>query len=444
MEGLSTEHISKHFSHIRSHLRSHRPRSKRYGKVSTVIGTIIECTGLEACVGEIFGIHTITGKIVEAEVVGLQEERTLLMPYDRVEGMKSGCLVESFGQALTVPVGEEMLGRVVDANASPIDNLGPLQTSGHQEVQNSPPAPLERNRIDDIMFTGIRALDSLNTIGTGQRLGLFAGSGVGKSVLLGMIAKHSAADVNVIALIGERGREVQEFIEDTLGDDGMKRSVVVAVTSDMAAMSRIKGAFTATAIAEYFRDQGKDVLLMMDSITRVAMALREVGLATGEPPATRGYPPSVFAKLPRLLERTGTNDKGTITALYTVLVEGDDFNEPVSDTVRGILDGHIDLSRELASRNHYPAIDVLSSVSRVMDDIVNEDHIEAAGELKKMLANYRESEDLINIGAYEEGSNPAVDRAIEHIDDINDFLQQGITEKSNFSQTLQKLKRVVK
>jgi len=443
MEGLSTEHISKHFSHIRSHLRTHRPRSKRYGKVSTVIGTIIECTGLEACVGEIFGIHTITGKIVEAEVVGLQEERTLLMPYDRVEGMKSGCLVESFGQALTVPVGEEMLGRVVDANASPIDNLGPLQTSGHQEVQNSPPAPLERNRIDDIMFTGIRALDSLNTIGSGQRVGLFAGSGVGKSVTLGMIAKHSEADINVIALIGERGREVQEFIEDTLGDEGMKRSVVVAVTSDMAAMSRIKGAFTATAIAEYFRDQGKNVLLMMDSVTRVAMAQREIGLASGEPPTTKGYTPSVFAILPKLLERAGKTSKGSITGIYTVLVDNDDMNEPIADAVRSILDGHIVLSRRLAHKNHYPAIDILESISRVMPNIVTNEQRAVSMKARELLATYREAEDLVNIGAYVKGSNPKIDEAIRKHPKLESFLIQDMNEADFSSDIWSELKKIV-
>jgi len=443
MEGLSTEHISKHFSHIRSHLRTHRPRSKRYGKVSTVIGTIIECTGLEACVGEIFGIHTITGKIVEAEVVGLQEERTLLMPYDRVEGMKSGCLVESFGQALTVPVGEEMLGRVVDANASPIDNLGPIQTSGHQEVQNSPPAPLERNRINDIMFTGIRALDSLNTIGSGQRVGLFAGSGVGKSVTLGMIAKHSEADINVIALIGERGREVQEFIEDTLGDDGMKRSVVVAVTSDMAAMSRIKGAFTATAIAEYFRDQGKNVLLMMDSVTRVAMAQREIGLASGEPPTTKGYTPSVFAILPKLLERAGKTSKGSITGIYTVLVDNDDMNEPIADAVRSILDGHIVLSRRLAHKNHYPAIDILESISRVMPNIVTNEQRTVAMKARELLATYREAEDLVNIGAYVKGSNPKIDEAIRKHPKLESFLIQDMNEADFSSDIWSELKKIV-
>ena len=408
-----------------------------------MIGTIIECTGLEACVGEIFGIHTVTGKIVEAEVVGLQEERTLLMPYDRVEGMKSGCLVESFGQALTVPVGEEMLGRVLDANASPIDNLGPVQTGGHQEIQNSPPAPLDRHRINDVMFTGIRALDSMNTIGSGQRVGLFAGSGVGKSVTLGMIAKHSEADVNVIALIGERGREVQEFIEDTLGEEGMKRSVVVAVTSDMAAMSRIKGAFTATAIAEYFRDQGKNVLLMMDSVTRVAMAQREIGLASGEPPTTKGYTPSVFAILPKLLERAGKTDKGSITGIYTVLVDNDDMNEPIADAVRSILDGHIVLSRRLAHKNHYPAIDILESISRVMPNIVTDEQRAVAMKGRELLATYREAEDLVNIGAYVKGSNPKIDEAIRKHPNLESFLIQDMNEADFSNDIWSKLKKIV-
>ncbi|WP_340103514.1 FliI/YscN family ATPase [Rhodohalobacter sp. 8-1] len=443
MESVGSAHISKHFSHIRSHLKSHRPRSKRYGKVSTVIGTIIECTGLEACVGEIFGIHTITGKIVEAEVVGLQEERTLLMPYDRVEGMKSGCLVESFGQALTVPVGEEMLGRVVDANACPIDNFGPIQASGHQAVQNSPPAPLERNRIEEVMLTGIRALDALNTIGSGQRVGLFAGSGVGKSVTLGMIAKHSEADVNVIALIGERGREVQEFIEDTLGEEGMKRSVVVAVTSDMAAMSRIKGAFTATAIAEYFRDQGKNVLLMMDSVTRVAMAQREIGLASGEPPTTKGYTPSVFAILPKLLERAGKTGKGSITGIYTVLVDNDDMNEPIADAVRSILDGHIVLSRRLAHKNHYPAIDILESISRVMPNIVTNEQRAISMKARELLATYREAEDLVNIGAYVKGSNPKIDEAIRKHPKLESFLIQDMNEADFRADLWSELKKIV-
>lgn len=443
MATVDTFTISKHFQHIRRRLEKHRVRPKRYGKVSSVVGTIIECTGLEACVGETYGIHSITGKTVEAEVVGLQEEITLLMPYDRVEGLKSGCLVESMGQSLTVPVGYEMLGRVVDANGSPIDQKGAVMNSDYQSVQNDPPSPLSRNRIEDIMFTGVRALDALNTIGAGQRMGLFAGSGVGKSVLMGMIAKHSDADVNVIALVGERGREVQEFVEDSLGEEGLSRSVVVAVTSDMAAMSRIKGAFTATAIAEYFRDQGKNVLLMMDSVTRVAMAQREIGLASGEPPTTKGYTPSVFNILPKLLERAGKTGNGSITGIYTVLVDNDDMNEPIADAVRSILDGHIVLSRRLAHKNHYPAIDILESISRVMPKIVTTEQRKIAMKAREILATYREAEDLVNIGAYVKGSNPKIDEAIKKHPNLESFLIQDLEEADFRDDLWESLKKIV-
>jgi len=418
--------------------------TSNYGHITRVVGLIIESKGPEVSIGELCYIKN-NEKSVKAEVVGFDDNHVLLMPIGKMEGINPGARVIATGEKLKIKVGENMLGQILNGIGKPIlDKDKQLSGLTERPVDRKPPNPLLRKRIKEPLTLGIKSIDGLLTCGKGQRVGIFAGSGVGKRTLLGMGARNTEADINVIGLVGERGREVREFIERDLGEKGLENSIVVVATSDKPALVRFKAAQITTAIAEYFRDKGQDVLLMMDSITRVAMALREVGLATGEPPATRGYPPSVFAKLPRLLERTGTNDKGTITALYTVLVEGDDFNEPVSDTVRGILDGHIDLSRELASRNHYPAIDVLSSVSRVMDDIVSEDHIEAAGELKKMLANYRESEDLINIGAYEEGSNPAVDRAIAHIDDINDFLQQGITEKSNFAQTLQKLKQVVK
>ena len=418
--------------------------TSNYGHITRVVGLIIESKGPEVSIGELCYIKN-NERSVKAEVVGFDDNRVLLMPIGKMEGINPGARVIATGEKLKIKVGENMLGQILNGIGKPIlDEDKKLSGLTERPVDRKPPNPLLRKRIKEPLSLGIKSIDGLLTCGKGQRVGIFAGSGVGKSTLLGMAARNTEADINVIGLVGERGREVREFIERDLGEKGLENSIVVVATSDKPALVRFKAAQITTAIAEYFRDKGQDVLLMMDSITRVAMALREVGLATGEPPATRGYPPSVFAKLPRLLERTGTNDKGTITALYTVLVEGDDFNEPVSDTVRGILDGHIDLSRELASRNHYPAIDVLSSVSRVMDDIVNEDHIEAAGELKKMLANYRESEDLINIGAYEEGSNPAVDRAIAHIDGINDFLQQGITEKSNFAQTVQKLKNVVK
>lgn len=408
---------------------------KYYGKVSSVVGTIVECTGLEASVGELYEIHTVTGKKVMAEAVGLREGTTLLMPYNRTEGMKAGCLVENLGHSLTIQTGFEMLGRVVDANGEPIDDLGMLAVNEQVPVYNDPPAPLSRNQIDRVMKTGIRAIDALNTIGIGQRLGLFAGSGVGKSVLLSMIAQHSDADINVIALVGERGREVQEFIEDTLGEEGLAKSVVVAVTSDQAAMSRVKGAFTATAIAEYFRDKGKNVLLMMDSVTRVAMAQREIGLASGEPPTTKGYTPSVFALLPKLLERAGKTGNGSITGLYTVLVDNDDMNEPIADAVRSILDGHIVLSRRLAHKNHYPAIDVLESISRVMPKIISEEERAISMKARELIATYREAEDLINIGAYVKGSNPKIDDAVKKNPDLESFLIQDLRE-ADFSEDL--------
>lgn len=446
MEQLTSDpalSLEEHFKEIRGRLSENVSQAKRYGKVSSVVGTIIECTGLQGSVGELFGIHTTTGKIVCAEVVGLKEGRTLLMPYDRVMGMKSGCLVENMGEALNVSVGYKLLGRVVDPNGDPIDDKGPMRAAHQQPVHNSPPSPLDRAPINEIMYTGIRSLDALNTVGIGQRLGLFAGSGVGKSVLLGMIAKHSSADINVIALIGERGREVQEFIGDTLGEEGLARSVVVAATSDTAAMSRVKGAFTATAIAEYFRDQGKNVLLMMDSVTRVAMAQREIGLASGEPPTTKGYTPSVFTILPKLLERPGKTKQGSITGLYTVLVDNDDMNEPIADAVRSILDGHIVLSRRLAHKNHYPAIDVLESISRVMPKIVTDEQRSIAMKARELLATYREAEDLINIGAYVKGSNPKIDEAIKKHPDLESFLIQDINE-TDFSDDLWKsLEKIV-
>jgi flagellum-specific ATP synthase len=434
--------ISSHFGRIQESLNGHRSKPRRYGKVSSVVGTIIECTGLEASVGEIYGIKTRRGKTVNAEVVGIKDDRTLLMPYDRVDGMQAGCLVESVGQSLTVPVGDDLLGRVVDANGTPIDSGAPLYLNQHQPVHNDPPPPLERTPINEVMFTGVRALDALNTLGTGQRMGLFAGSGVGKSTLLGMIAKHSSADVNVIALIGERGREVQEFIDDTLGEEGRKKSVVVAVTSDMAAMSRIKGAFTATAIAEFFRDQGKNVLLMMDSVTRVAMAQREIGLASGEPPTTKGYTPSVFTILPKLLERAGKSGRGSITGLYTVLVDNDDMNEPIADAVRSILDGHIVLSRRLAHKNHYPAIDVLESISRVMPKIVTAGQRTVAMKAREILATYREAEDLINIGAYVKGSNEKIDESIKKHPGLESFLIQDM-EEADFRDDLWELLQTI-
>lgn len=443
MEIAEVTILERHYQSIQDKLRGAQPAVKRFGKVNSIIGTIIECTGLEASVGEMYGIYTVMGTIVPAEVVGLREGRTLLMPYDRVVGMKSGCKVESMGQALTVAVGPEMLGRVLDTNGNPIDDKGQIRPIAQQPVHNDPPSPLDRAPINDIMFTGIRAIDALNTIGTGQRIGLFAGSGVGKSVLMGMIAKNSSADINVIGLIGERGREVQEFIHDTLGEEGLARSVVVATTSDTAAMSRVKGAFTATAIAEYFRDQGKNVLLMMDSVTRVAMAQREIGLASGEPPTTKGYTPSVFTILPKLLERPGKTHKGSITGLYTVLVDNDDMNEPIADAVRSILDGHIVLSRRLAHKNHFPAIDILESISRVMTKVVTNEQRAIAMKARQLLAIYREAEDLINIGAYVKGSNPKIDESIAKHESLESFLIQDLNETDFSDDIWETLKKIV-
>lgn len=377
--------------------------------------------------GEIYGIETVLGEIVSAEVVGIKDKKALLMPYGRTKGMKSGCMVEYIGQSLTVSVGPEILGRIVDANCIPIDQKGSLLCKDQQAVHNDPPIPADREPIDEVMHTGVRAIDALNTIGKGQRIGLFAGSGVGKSVLLGMIAKYSDADINVIALIGERGREVQEFTENILDEEMLKRSVVVAETSDKSAMSRIKAAYTATSIAEYFRDRGKNVLLMMDSVTRVAMGQREVGLATGEPPTTKGYTPSVFSMLPKFLERVGKTSKGSITGIYTVLVDSDDMNEPIADAVRSILDGHIVLSRRLAHQNHYPAIDIPESISRVMPKIVTPQQRNWAAKVRDLITTYREAENLINIGAYVEGSNPKIDQAIEKRSDLESFLIQDFT-----------------
>lgn len=394
------------------------------GRVSKVIGLTIEVDGLKSFVGEICHIYTgaAQGPIM-SEVVGFKEDKIILMPLGDLKGIGPGCRVKPTGKMLAVKAGDELLGKVLDGLGNPIGEDA-IEDYTECPANNSPPNPLKRPRIQEIMATGVKAIDGFLTCGEGQRVGIFAGSGVGKSTLLGMIARYSAADINVIGLIGERGREVRDFLERDLGEEGLKRSVIVCATSDQPALVRLKGAYTATAIAEYFRDRGMKVMLMMDSVTRFAMAQREVGLAIGEPPATKGYTPSVFALLPGLLERSGMSEKGSITAFYTVLVDGDDFNEPVSDAVRGILDGHIILSRDLASQNHYPAIDVLRSISRLMAEIVDKKHRDTAGDLRNLLATYKSSEDLINIGAYVKGSNPSVDRAIKHIDKLVNFLRQ--------------------
>ena len=413
------------------------------GVVTKVSGLLVESQGPNVSVGDICWINSVANESNKmAEVVAIKGRKILMMPFEDTNGIGIGCEVESSRRQMQVLVGDGLLGRIIDGFGNPIDGKGPLNCRHVVSVHRMPPEPLSRPRIESPLQTGIRAIDSMITCGEGQRIGIFAGSGVGKSVLLGMIARNSSADVNVIALIGERGREVREFIERDLGEEGLQRSVVVAVTSDQAAVLRIRGAQIATSVAEYFRDQGKRVVLMMDSVTRVAMAQREIGLAVGEPPTTKGYTPSVYALLPRLLERSGMSDRGSITGLYTVLAEGDDMNDPVADTVRSILDGHIVLSRKLASKNHYPAIDVLNSVSRLMADIIDEQHAELAGKAREVLAVYEEAEDLINIGAYVKGNNARIDFAIDHIEKIRAHLKQKQTEKVDFDSSLQSLRKI--
>lgn len=413
---------------------------KHLGKVAKVVGLTIESIGPMAKLNDLCLIRSNSAAgVVKAEVVGFRDDRVLLMPYDNVEGVGLGSWVENTGAPLQVPVSEELLGLTLDGVGEPMnaDSLG--ADCARYSVEAAPPDPLSRKIIDEVLTLGVKAVDGLLTIGKGQRIGIFAGSGVGKSTLMGMFARNTKADINVIALIGERGREVREFIERDLGEEGMRRSVVVVATSDKPALIRKKAAQTATAIAEYFRDQGKDVLLMMDSLTRFSMAQREIGLASGEPPVSRGYPPSVYAQMPKLLERAGNSDRGSITGLYTVLVDGDDFNEPITDTARGILDGHIVLSRQMAQKNHYPAIDILQSISRVVSSIITKEHKVAAGKMKQVLATYQEAEDLINIGAYKAGSNPDIDFAIDKIRAVNAFLQQQTDEKYTFEESLQQM-----
>jgi flagellar protein export ATPase FliI len=406
------------------------------GSVVQVIGLTIEAEGVTGRLGEICEVfpHHSAAPIV-SEVVGFRNNRVLLMPLGVMEGIRPGSPVRATGSTFGVPVGDELLGRVIDGLGRPIDGRGPIVAARRYPTTAEAPHPLQRTRIADVLPTGVRAIDSLLTVGRGQRMGIFAGSGVGKSTLLGMIAKSTESEVSVIALIGERGREVREFVERDLGEEGLRKSVVVVSTSDQPALVRLKGAWVATAIAEYFRDRGRDVTLLMDSVTRFAMAQREIGLAVGEPPASKGYTPSVFALLPRLMERAGTSDHGTITAFYTVLVEADDLNEPITDTARSILDGHIVLSRDMAAENHYPAIDVLGSVSRVMPDVTTPEHRRLAGQVREMLAVYNKARDLINIGAYVQGSNPQIDRAIQHMPSVIGFLRQAAHEPSAWDET---------
>ena len=413
---------------------------KEIGKITEIIGLTIESDGPKSSIGDLCYIYNNFGdEPTLAEVVGFRKDKILLMPLGSPDGIRPGALVVNTGEAMKIGVGNQLIGRVLDGLGRPIDTLGDIRFSEYKSTQADAINPLKRKRITEPLSLGIKSIDGFATVGKGQRLGIFAGSGVGKSTTLGMMAKNTSADLNVIALIGERGREVKEFIEEILGTEGMKRSIVIAATSEQPSLVKIKAAFVATSIAEYFRDKGMNVLFMLDSITRIAMAQREVGLAIGEPPATRGYTPSVFALMPKLMERAGTNELGTITGLYTVLVEGDDFNEPISDTARSILDGHIMLSRELAHKNHYPAVDVLHSLSRVMGDVTSEEHKEAAGAIRNLLAVYTKNEDLINIGAYVAGSDPLCDKAIALMDNINGFLKQSTKDKFGFENTINDL-----
>lgn len=409
------------------------------GKVTQVVGLTIESQGPEVKLGEICHLYPTNSKEpIIAEVVGFRENKVLLMPLGELTAIGPGCDVVATGRSLEVKVGPEILGSVLDGLGRPYQGTLPPGLTSYP-TNNLPPNPILRPRIKEPLSVGVRAIDGLLTVGKGQRVGIFAGSGVGKSTLMGMIARNTTADINVIGLIGERGREVMEFIERDLGEEGLKRSVVVVATSDQPAMIRIKGALIATSIAEYFRDRGLNVMLMMDSVTRFAMAQREVGLAIGEPPATRGYTPSVFAMMPKLMERAGTADKGSITAFYTVLVDSDDMNDPIADTARGILDGHIVLDRKIAQKGHFPAIDVMASVSRVMSEIVSDEHSEAARQLKKHLATFREAEDLINIGAYKPGTNREIDAAIRYKDVISEFTAQGTHEPSTLQSAIKAL-----
>jgi len=424
MEGIDLRSLTKDLEK--------RAPVRGYGRVTRVIGLTIESEGPNAHLGELC-----------AEVVGFRENRVLLMPLGSLSGLAPGAEVIGTGQAMSVPLGKELLGRVIDGLGKPIDGKGSFRGEVIYPVHNQPPDPMTRLRIKEPLSLGIRSIDSLITCGRGQRVGIFSGSGVGKSSLLAMCTRYTSADIIVIGLIGERGREVRDFIERDLGPEGLSRAVVVVSTSDQPALIRVKGALVTTAIAEYFRDQGKNVLLIMDSLTRVAMALREVGLAIGEPPATRGYPPSVFAFMPGLLERSGANEVGTITGLYSVLVEGDDLQEPVTDTVRGILDGHIVLSRKLAGEGHYPPVDVLQSVSRLMPEITSQEDFQAAGKLRHLLSAYDNARDLISIGAYKRGSDSNVDKALERMDGIKSFLQQELDEKATYEDAFSGLRKLV-
>lgn len=419
----------------------HATRSvETVGRISQVVGMVLESNGPQAPIGEVCILRNRRGEEVSrSEIVGFRDNKILSMVLGEYSGIEPGMEIVASGNTLTATVGNGLLGRVLDGLGNPMDGKGPLPDTSLRSIYAQPPNPLTRKRITEPMATGVRAIDSLLTLGKGQRVGIFAGSGVGKSTLLGMIARNATADVNVIALIGERGREVRDFIEEDLGEEGLKRSVVIVATSDMPALVRVKAPLIATAIAEFFRDEGLDVMLMMDSVTRLALAQREIGLTIGEPPTTKGYTPSVFALLPKLMERAGTSDLGTITALYTVLVEGDDMNEPIADAARGILDGHIVLSRRLAALGHYPAIDILESVSRVMKDVITPQHRSAAQGMKEVLAAYREAEDMISVGAYQRGSNPLVDKAVELRPLTRKFFRQQVEDPTGYRDVVARL-----
>jgi len=419
---------------------------RRYGKVLRVIGLMIESKGPKASIGDLCFIYLDRAqtKKVYAEVVGFRDENVLLMPFTNLNDISPGSMVETTGKPLQVKVGTSLIGQVLNSIGEPLNGSELPKGLSSVPSDSEPPNPMLRPTIKEKVEVGVKVIDSMLPVGTGQRMGIFAGSGVGKSTLMGMIARNTNADINIIALIGERGREVREFIEKDLGPEGLKRSIVVVATSDQPALMRLKGALTASAIAEYFRDRGMNVMLMMDSVTRVAMAQREIGLAIGEPPTTKGYTPSVFALLPKLLERTGTSEDGTISAFYTVLVDGDDMNEPIADTVRGILDGHIVLDRDLANKGQFPAINVLKSVSRVMNSIVDSEHIYLAERVRTLLSTYLNSEDLINIGAYKRGSNPQIDEAIYYYPKIIEFFKQAVHENFTTEETVQLLSTIVK
>ena len=415
------------------------------GRVNELIGLVVRATVPGVRVGDLCFIDTHEQtQPIKAEVVGFKDNDVLLMPLGNLEGIAPGSFVTPTGSCLSIPVGEALLGRIVDGLGDPldVDKKGPLDCQEYYPVHRNPPDPLKRVRVTRPISVGIKVIDALNTVGEGQRIGIFSAAGVGKSTLIGMISRNSEADINVIGLVGERGREVRDFLEQDLGEEGLKRSVVVVATSDQPSLVRAKAAYVATAIAEYFRDKGKKVFLMMDSVTRFARALREIGLAVGEPPARQGYTPSVFSTLPRLLERSGNSEKGSITAFYTILVAGDDMNEPVADETRSILDGHLVMSRELANRGHFPAIDVSDSLSRVMANIVDPDHLAASQKLKEVVAAYEKERDLILIGAYESGTDPRVDYAIEKIEEVNQFLRQGVNEPVHLQESTDQLKAI--